>query len=129
MSKKRENIKIIEWKWTFGPNYQKSARINSHNQNETISESNQVAENMPNLAIQQSMLSENDYWSLEEQQVFIKMDKPLNKREDTYSKMATREMVGQIGMNPFSNNNYLTDVIAQDNFLKPISTSLEKENK
>jgi hypothetical protein len=41
--------------------------------------------------------------------------------------MAEREMIGQIGMNPFSDNNYLHDVIAQDNFLKPISTSSEKE--
>lgn len=128
MSKSRE---IIEWKWTFGPNYQKSARINKrYNENENENDNiNKVTENMPNLAIQQSMLSENDVWSLEEQQVFIKIDNPLNKREDTYNRMATREMIGQIGMNPFSNNNYLSDVITQDNFLKPISTSLEKENK
>jgi hypothetical protein len=53
----------------------------------------------------------------------------MNKREETYNKMATREMVGQIGMNPFSNNNYLTDVITQDNYLKPVSTTFEKEKE
>ena len=42
--------------------------------------------------------------------------------------MAEREMVGQIGMNPFMNRNYLEDVMVQENFLKPVSTSLEKEN-
>ena len=74
------------------------------------------------------MLSENDVWSLEEQQVFVSQDKPMNKREDTYNRMAEREMVGQIGMNPFMNRNYLEDVMVQENFLKPVSTSLEKEN-
>jgi hypothetical protein len=36
-------------------------------------------------------------------------------------------MVGQIGMNPFMQRNYLEDVMVQENFLKPISTSLERE--
>ena len=82
---------------------------------------------MSQLAFQQALLSENDIWSLEEQQVFVNPDKPMNKREDTYNRMAEREMVGQIGMNPFMQRNYLEDVIVQENFLKPVSTSLERE--
>jgi len=111
------NNKWIEWKWTFGPKYEKSARTRQQVQ---------MDDKMPELAIQQSLLSEGDVWSLEEQQVFIK---PLNKREDTYNRMATREMIGQIGMNPFSNNNYLNDVMVQDSFLKPVSTSMEREER
>jgi hypothetical protein len=109
---------IIEWKWTYGPNYKKSARPSK--------ERKEVTEDLdtPNIAIQQSLLSENDIWSLEEQQVFVK---PLNKREDTYNRMATREMVSQIGMNPYTQNNYLSDVMTQDDYLKPVSTSIERE--
>jgi PDZ domain-containing secreted protein len=114
MSSSSSSKEWIEWRWTYGPNYQKSARRQKEQQ---------IMEETPNIAIQQSLLSENDIWSLEEQQIFVK---PLNKREQTYNKMATREMVGQIGMNPFSNNNYLTDVITQDNYLKPVSTTSEK---
>jgi hypothetical protein len=35
--------------------------------------------------------------------------------------------VAQIGMSPFMQRNYLEDVMVQENFLKPISTSLERE--
>jgi hypothetical protein len=107
MSDKKERI---EWKWTFGPSYQKSARFQKKQE--------ESEEQSTNLAIQQSLLSENDIWSLEEQQVFVK---PLNKREDTYNRMATREMISQIGMNPFTENNYLSDVNVQNQFLKPFS--------
>ena len=52
----------------------------------------------------------------------------MNKREDTYNKISEREMMGQMGRNPFmSENNYLHDVITQDDFLKPISTTGERE--
>ena len=117
---------IIEWKWTCGPMYEKSAR--------NIQKISVKEDNISNTAIQQSLLSEIDKWSLEEQQVFIDSPNSMihsesksNKREDTYNRMAEREMVGQIGMNPFFNRDYLADVIVQDNFLKPISTSVEHE--
>ena len=83
------------------------------------------------MAQQQSLLSENDVWSLDEPMSSMEMalDKPLNKREDTYNKMSEREMIGQIGMSPFSNSNYINDVMVQENFLKPVSTSAGRENK
>ena len=115
--------KWIEWKWTHGDKYEKSARINIHTQNTANNDSHQQTSQ---LAFQQSLLSENDVWSLDEQQIFVNQDK-INKREDTYNKMAEREMICQIGMNPFMNSNYLEDVIVQENFLKPISTTTEKE--
>ena len=109
----------IEWKWTFGPKYEKSIKI--------IRKEN--TENTSNLAFQQSLLSENDVWSMEEQQVFVSQQQykedGLNKRENTYHKMAEREMIAQIGTNPFTNN-YSQDVSVQDNFLKPQSTTYEK---
>lgn len=53
-----------------------------------------------------------------------------NKREDTYNRMAQREMVGQIGMNPFFPveqslpGAYTDNVMAQDKFMKPQSTTV-----
>uniref|UniRef100_A0A6C0K1E8 Uncharacterized protein n=1 Tax=viral metagenome TaxID=1070528 RepID=A0A6C0K1E8_9ZZZZ len=120
----------IEWKWTQGEPYQKSARRNNAtnvSQFESQINYDDNPQQNANVALQQALLSENDVWSLEEQQVFVNPDKPMNKRENTYNKMAEREMVGQIGMNPFMQRNYLEDVMVQENFLKPISTSLERE--
>jgi len=125
---------LIEWKWTNGEKYEKSPRQYSRTQSQQQSQSqtqidyeDEDPRKMSQLAFQQALLSENDVWSLEEQQVFVNPDKPMNKREDTYNRMAEREMVGQIGMNPFMQRNYLEDVMVQENFLKPVSTSLERE--
>ena len=42
--------------------------------------------------------------------------------------MSEREMFGQINQNPFLvQNNYLDDLMNQEKFLKPVSTSSEKE--
>jgi hypothetical protein len=121
----------IEWKWTLGEPYQKSARRSGNARNAPQFESQINYDDNPQqnaqIAFQQALLSENDVWSLEEQQVFVNPEKPMNKRENTYNKMAEREMVGQIGMSPFMQRNYLEDVMVQENFLKPISTSLERE--
>jgi hypothetical protein len=135
MERPQSNKKVtwndwIEWKWTQGEPYQKSARRN--NMRKVLQFDTQInyddnPEQTSQIAFQQALLSENDVWSLEEQQVFVNPDKPMNKRENTYNKMAEREMVGQIGMNPFMQRNYLEDVMVQENFLKPISTSLERE--
>lgn len=122
-----QNVKWIEWKWTQGERYEKSARRQPQNEMQFANYDDESKHNSQ-IAFQQALLSENDVWSLEEQQVFVNPDKPMNKREDTYNRMAEREMVGQIGMNPFMNRNYLEDVMVQENFLKPISTTVEKEH-
>ena len=127
---------IVEWKWTNGEKCERSQRrttnLNNNYQNENYD--NKIIEKeldrVENIAFQQALLSENDIWSLEEQQVFASFEKPKsNRREETYNRMAGREMVGQIGMNPFVQRNYLDDVMTQDNYLKPISTSLEREKE
>ena len=125
-------MNFIEWKWTCGEKMEKTPRIPS-----TIPKKGEYYEEDPyqsqqhsstsheRTAYEQSLLSENDIWSIDGS-VFI--DKPLNKREDTYNKMSEREMFGQINQNPFLNqNNYLDDLMNQEKFLKPVSTSSEKE--
>jgi len=114
----------MEWTWSNGEKYERSARKPNSKLNPEIKN---IA--IEKTAIQQSLLSEDDQWIMNQEGELFVLDKekPLNRREDTYNRMAEREMIGQIGMNPFSHNNYINDVIAQDNFLKPVSTSIEKE--
>ena len=123
---------MMEWKWTYGGSYEKSCRLQKQQQQQQQQQPNQnsdsVQNNIAQMAQHQSLLSENDIWSLDDP-MNIMGDKPLNKREDTYNKMSEREMIGQIGMNPFSNSNYINDVMVQENFLKPVSTSSGRENQ
>jgi len=120
---------IVEWKWTNGEKCERSQR-RAQSENYDNKKIETELDKLENIAFQQALLSENDIWSLEEQQVFASFEKPKsNRREETYNRMAGREMVGQIGMNPFVQRNYIDDVMTQDNYLKPISTSLEREKE
>ena len=122
---------MMEWKWTYGGRYEKSCRLQKQQEQQPTQNSDTVQHNIAQMAQHQSLLSENDIWSLDDpmNNMEMSLDKPLNKREDTYNKMSEREMIGQIGMSPFSNSNYINDVMVQENFLKPVSTSTGRENK
>ena len=121
---------FIEWKWSYGEKMEKSPRITKQyvSQQPSQQQANQYIENnSEDLAYQQSLLSENDTWSLDGPQ-FINDIKPLNKREDNYNRMSERQMFGQINQNPFLvSNKYIDDLMVQEKFLKPICTSMEKE--
>jgi hypothetical protein len=123
-------MNFIEWKWNCGEKMEKTPRssqkiMKKREYYEEESYEQQPSTNHDRTAYEQSLLSENDIWSIDGS-VFI--DKPLNKREDNYNKMSEREMFGQINQNPFLvQNNYLDDLMNQEKFLKPMSTSSEKE--
>jgi hypothetical protein len=125
-------MNFIEWKWTCGEKMEKTPRIPStitkkgeYYEEDPYQQEQQSSATHERTAYEQSLLSENDIWSIDGS-VFI--DKPLNKREDNYNKMSEREMFGQINQNPFLvQNNYLDDLMNQEKFLKPMSTSSEKE--
>ena len=54
----------------------------------------------------------------------------VNKREDTDKKMAERDLICQVSMNPYlTTNNYLNDVANRDTFLKPQATNWDREKK
>lgn len=90
-------------------------------------EAHHFANQQQQLAQHQSLLSEDDSWSIVD---FSNLRSSMNQREDTYNKISEREMVGQMGRNPFmAENNYLNDVMTQDNFLKPVCTSFERERE
>jgi len=46
-----------------------------------------------------------------------------NKRETSYNKMAEREMIRQVGMNPYTNTNYIDGIEIRDKFLMPFHES------
>lgn len=58
-----------------------------------------------------------------EQKVKNTFLKPSNKREDTYNKMADREMMRQVGMNPYLNNSYIDGITIRDTYLMPYGES------
>ena len=121
-------------KWSNGTVLEQSPRITpslkypSHaeeNQMQTQSQSQKPGQ-VP--ATLESILNENKAYihSLEEEGF-----REANKREETWEKIASRDLVAQIGVNPFMNSNtphenYVRDIAIRDQFMKPINTSEEK---
>jgi hypothetical protein len=126
---------MIEWKWSNGEHFERTPRRGKKIYEKQANEIRQEVTNaepvsMVEGAYQQSLLSENDVWSIDGPHFFGEngFHKMPNKREETYNKMSEREIMGQIGQNPFlPNHNYLNDIMTQDQFLKPMSTTTEKE--
>jgi hypothetical protein len=137
------STQLKEWKWSNGEKPERTPRHktlkiqnNENNDNNDNNESFTEAR-----VVNQCLYSGDEMLGLREaldhgqQQLMNEFQRQPNKREDTYNRMAEREMVGQRGMNPFfsgignSNNatSYIEDLMIQDNYLKPMSTSLEKE--
>jgi hypothetical protein len=130
----RKKIGIKEWKWSVGEPYQRSARFrksqeqHSEEKEDFNREMDQYNIQMKQNAYEQSFLTENDTWGIGIGSDINFSQQTSNKREDTYNKMAEREMMGQIGFNPFmTNNSYVNDVVVQENFLRPKITTSERE--
>jgi hypothetical protein len=135
-------MNFIEWKWSYGENFERSKRVyrNSHNNNNTNEQPpinmEAIKENaayLQSLNIEENWNSQSDPYSenqfmSQQNSLDFSTFKNSNKREDSYNRMAEREMMSTTGMNPFlDNNNYVKDVVARDLFLKPLSTTTEKE--
>jgi hypothetical protein len=82
------NENIIYWKWTNGEKYRKSDK-QSYNQEK----------NKKNIL--------ND--------ILFHVE---NKREEIGAKLSEREMMAQIGLNPFLQNSYENDITNYDNYMK-----------
>lgn len=118
-------------KWTNGTVLEQSPRIPPFLKHPSHAEENQTQQQqqpgqVP--ATLESILNENKAYlqSLEEQGF-----REANKREETWEKIASRDLVAQIGVNPFMNSNtphenYVRDIAIRDQFMKPINTSEEK---
>ena len=99
----------MEWKWTKGEPYERSRRIFKETADK---ESEKFNKEIEKSAYSTSLNHDENTWDIS------------NKREDLDTKMADRDMVQQIGNNPFlSETNYVNDVSIRDQFLKPINTA------
>ena len=117
----------MEWKWTPTNKepYEKSTRYLKREEPDQM----EKPPNFENLAQAQSLsCSETNGW---ESDTFLENQfKVDNKRENAYNRMAEREMMSQIGQNPFlDGNDYVKNVVARDMFLKPINTNGDREKK
>ena len=111
----------LEWKWTNGDTHERSSRLIRPPINPIIPK-----EIINNNAFIQALTCDEIH--------FAPLIREESKREGIHNRMAEREMVAQVGRNPFIvEDNYVNDVISQNEFLKPISTNMDKmsslENK
>jgi hypothetical protein len=110
----------MEWKWTKGEPYERSRRL-KHVQE---LENKQFSKEMDESAYTSSLNHDENTWDLLNQTAANSGFKVSNKREEIDSKMAGRDMLQQIGFNPFlGENNYINDISVRDQFLKPVNTT------
>ena len=134
-------METVEWRWSNGEKAERTPRptpsqIRTRNTEEDynsyeVHDGNQVVNRC--LTSAEEMLGLREIMDQGQQQLMSEFQRQPNKREDTYNRMAEREMVGQRGMNPFFSQNgnngsgYIEDLMNQEQFMKPMSTSMEKE--
>lgn len=120
---------IMEWKWTKGEPYERSRRpTKEQNQNQEIADNDAFSKEIENSAYSSSLHHDENTWDILNQSIYNNGFRTSNKREDLDSKIADRELIQQIGSNPFlSNANYIDDMNARDKFLKPVNTKSERE--
>lgn len=117
------NIESI--KWTDGQPYERTRRMNHQIQ----IENNEFSKKMETTAYSSSLNHDENTWEILNQSLGNSTFKVSNKREELGDKLANREMIQQIGFNPFlSETNYVDDISIRDKFLKPINTNEEDKN-
>lgn len=103
----------MEIKWTNGLPFERSkrrAKEEDKKTNETNAQSN-------------SLNYDENTWEMLNQTLAGEF-KVSNKREELGDRLAGREMMQQIGFNPFlGESNYIDHVSIQDKFLKPVNTT------
>ena len=127
-----ETNELNEWKWTRGEPYERSRRpIKQQSNHNTIDNSDipdeQFTYEIAQSAYTTSLNHDENTWDILNQSIYNQGYRQSNKREDLDNKIATREMVQQIGFNPFLNQTaYVDDISVCDQFLKPINTTQDR---
>ena len=105
-----------ELKWSMGVEFKKSRKVSKPKK-----ESNQI----PNFQEDAYRLSLGvDYTDNSNQRKSQTFSLKDSKRDKANEKIGMRQMTGQTSMNPFrSNNNYISDIEVQENFLRPKNTN------
>jgi len=109
-------------KWTDGLPYERSRRMKHQQEMENQEYSKEVESS----AYTSSLHHDENTWDILNQSLAGSGFKVSNKREELGNKLADREMVQQIGFNPFlGQTNYVEDISIRDQFLKPINTTTD----
>jgi hypothetical protein len=86
-------------------------------------ENKEYIEQLETSAYTSSLNHDENTWEILNQNIYNTGFKISNKREELDSKISERDMVQQIGVNPFLNQtNYADDISIRDQFLKPVNT-------
>jgi len=113
----------MEWKWTKGEPYERSARTydNKINSDKNTGKEKEIEIS----AFTASLNHDENTWDLLNQQQ--NEFQQHNTREEQANKISDRELVQQCGINPFMyNTNYADDVSTRDAYLKPMNTTSDK---
>lgn len=115
-----QNFEPPRLKWTDGQPYERSRRMKHQIQ----MESEKFTKEMETSAYTSSLNHDENTWDILNQSLSGSGFKVSNKREELGNKLAGREMIQQIGFNPFlGQTNYVDDICIRDQFLKPINTT------
>jgi len=110
-------------KWTDGQPYERSRRMKHQIQ----MEQEEFSKKIETTAYSSSLNHDENTWEILNQSLSGTGFKVSNKREELGDKLANREMIQQIGFNPFlGQTNYVDDISIRDQFLKPVNTQEEK---
>jgi hypothetical protein len=112
-------------KWTDGQPYERSRRM----KHQIEIENKEFSKNMETTAYTSSLNHDENTWDILNQSLSGTGFKVSNKREELGDKLANRDMVQQIGFNPFlGQTNYVEDISIRDQFLKPLNTTQGEKN-
>ena len=115
----------MDWKWTDGQPYERSRRM----KHQIEIENQQFSKNIETTAYDSSLNHDENTWEILNQSLSGTGFKVSNKREELGDKLANRDMVQQIGFNPFlGQTNYVDDISIRDQFLKPQNTTQGEKN-
>jgi hypothetical protein len=82
---------------------------------------------MESSAYNSSLNHDENTWDILNQSLSGSGFKVSNKREELGNKLADREMIQQIGFNPFlGQSNYANDIAVSNQYLKPINTTQDE---
>jgi hypothetical protein len=112
----------MEWKWTKGEYYERTRR------NKKIDNQNNIdISEIEKSAYTTSLNHDENTWDILNQSIYNDGFRQSNKREDLDFRIADRDLIQQIGINPFmTQTNYIDDISIRDKFLKPINTTQGK---
>lgn len=116
-------MSINFWKWSNGETYYKSPRKESKDLKEKTNTASDYGYEEGEQTTQE-ITYDSAQNAIAQSLAFTDINDVPNKREYLDNKISDRELMGQIGTNPFSlQTSYVNDVVTRDMFLKPINTT------